>query len=63
MQWVIQNWDEIATAIGLAIAAASIIVRLTPTQRDNAFLLPIIKFVGKYIALNKYGPSQDERPK
>jgi len=63
MDWIIENYDEIVKAIGLIIAAASIIVRLTPTQRDDAFWLPVIKFIGKYIALNKYGPSKDERPK
>jgi len=63
MDWVIQNWDEIVKAVGLIIAAASVIVKLTPTLRDDAFLLPIIKFLGKYIALNKYGVKEIERPK
>jgi hypothetical protein len=63
MDWIIENWDEIVKAVGLIIAAASIIVRLTPTLRDDSALLPVIKFLGKYIALDKYGTNEVERPK
>ena len=63
MEWVIQNWDEIIKVAGLVIAAASIIVRLTPTLRDDSILLPIVKFLGKYVAFNKYGLKEVERPK
>jgi hypothetical protein len=35
------------------IGVASIIVKLTPTLKDDDILLPIIKFIGKYIALKK----------
>ena len=34
------------------IGVASIIVKLTPSQADDAILGKIIAFVGKYIALN-----------
>lgn len=63
MEWGLQNWDEIIKAVGLLIAAASIIVRLTPTLRDNSVFLPIVKFLGRYIALDKYGLKEVERPK
>jgi len=53
MEWVIQNWDEIVKTIGLMVAAASIIVRLTPSLRDDNILLPIIKILGKYVALDR----------
>ena len=53
ISWVTGNWGSIATAIAYVIAIASIIVKLTPTQKDDAVLGKIIAFVGKYIALNK----------
>jgi hypothetical protein len=36
-------------------------VKLTPTLKDDNFLLPIVKFIGKYIALNVTAPVN--RPK
>ncbi len=47
---------DIATIIELyfaAIGLASIIVKLTPTLKDDTILKNIIKFVGKFIALNR----------
>ena len=56
------NWAEIASVIASIIGAASIIVKLTPTLKDDNFLLPIVKFIGKYIALN-VNVSDANRPK
>ncbi len=59
--WFQTNWFQIAQAIAAIIGAASIIVKLTPTLKDDTVLLKIIKFLGKYIALNVNTPA--ERPK
>ena len=41
MNWIIENWmDVIAIVTGL-IAVAEVIVRLTPTEKDNSILLKI----------------------
>ena len=56
------NKDAIINVIAYLIAIASIIVKLTPTLKDDNWLLPIIKFIGKYIALDKYGPAEIKRP-
>ena len=56
------HWAEIAQAVAAIIGAASIIVRLTPTLKDDNILLGVIKFVGKYIALNKT-VNEEDRPK
>ena len=61
VQWFQANWVNIASTIAYIIAAASIIVKLTPTLSDDAWLLKIIKFLSKYIALNT--PTPTERPK
>ena len=42
--------------IAYLVLAASLIVRATPTLADDNIVLPIVKLVGKFIALNKYGP-------
>ena len=44
---------DITTVIAYVIAIASIVVKVTPTQKDDAVLAKIIAFIGKYIALNK----------
>jgi hypothetical protein len=60
--WIIENWSSVAQIIAAIIGAASIIVKITPTLADDNFLLPIVKFIGKYIALNKTVEDAD-RPK
>ena len=62
VKWFQANWGQIATAIASIIGAASIIVKLTPTLKDDNILLPIVKFIGRYIALNKTVTDTD-RPK
>ena len=47
------HWaDIVGIYLGL-IGVASIIVKLTPTLKDDDALKGIIKFLGKYIALNR----------
>jgi hypothetical protein len=51
--WIQTNWSQIIEAYLMIIGAASIIVKLTPTLKDDDALKGIIKFLGKYIALNR----------
>ena len=46
----------IVDAIAYLVLGGSVIVKLTPTLKDDNYFKGIIKFVGKYIALDKYGP-------
>lgn len=62
MEWIQSNWADIVAIITSIVGAASIIVKLTPSLRDDHFLLPIVKFLGKFIALNKTVRDED-RPK
>ena len=55
--WVQANWVNILSAITSIIGTASIIVKLTPTLKDDNVLLGIVKFLGKYIALNTQTPT------
>ena len=51
--WIKSNWTNLTGAVAYAIAIASVIVKLTPTLKDDNILLTIVKFLGKYIALNR----------
>ena len=57
--WIFTNWVAIAQVISYIIAIATIIVKLTPTLADDNIVLPIIKFIGKYLALNKNVANED----
>ena len=57
VSWIQTHWMDIANVIAYAIALASIIVKLTPTPKDDAILSKIVAFLSKYIALNKNIPS------
>lgn len=52
VNWVQSNWADIAKIIAYIIAGASIIVRLTPTPKDDVILGKIKNFLSKFIALN-----------
>jgi len=50
--WVTSHWaDLIGIYLGL-IGVASIVVKLTPTLKDDDALKGIVKFLGKYVAIN-----------
>jgi hypothetical protein len=51
--WVKANWLDITNVMTAIIALASVIVKITPTIKDNELLEKIIKFISKYIALNR----------
>lgn len=62
VSWIIENWAQVAETIAMIIGVASLIVKMTPTLKDDNILLPIVKFIGKWIALDKYGPAEVKRP-
>ena len=53
VSWFTVNWDEIIKVYLQVIGVASIIVKLTPTLKDDDVLKNILRFLGKYIALNR----------
>ena len=50
--WVQTHWADVGAFILAVIGAASIIVRITPTPKDDEILGKIKAFVSKYLALN-----------
>lgn len=51
VNYIISHWVEIGAAIGLIMGAARIIVKLTPTPKDDSILE---KFIGllRHVGLN-----------
>ena len=57
LTWLQAHWLEISAAITSAIGLASIIVKLTPTPKDDTILAKVVGFLGKWIALNPSKPT------
>lgn len=51
MNWLLENWAGILTAVTSVIAAASAIAALTPTPKDDSFVAKI-KGLVNLLALN-----------
>ena len=49
----IQNhWDELLAIIGGIVSVASIIVKLTPTTKDDNELKAVVNFLAKFSIVN-----------
>jgi len=57
---IIGNWDSFAEAAAYLIAAASIIVKITPTLKDDNMLKEVLKFLSK-IGLNRTITSEEQK--
>ena len=53
INWIQANWKDVLAIIGGVVTVASIIVKLTPTQKDDAFLAKVIKVLA---ALSLFNP-------
>jgi len=56
-QYALSHSADLLSAVAHLVLFGSIIVKLTPTLKDDNYFKAIIKFIGKYIALDKYGPT------
>ena len=52
IQWVVANSKDLILIVTGVVTVASIIVKLTPTPKDDALLAKIMPFIEK-LALNK----------
>lgn len=52
INWIQANWETLLTIIASIIATASLIVKLTPTPKDDEVLAKIMK-VFEFLAMNK----------
>ncbi len=46
MEWIISNWANVLNALLALFGAIALIVKMTPTLKDDNIILPIIKFLG-----------------
>lgn len=53
MSWIMEHWKDILAIIGGVVAVASVIVKLTPSTKDDTVLAKIIKILA---ALSLYNP-------
>jgi hypothetical protein len=51
--WAQLHWVDIVAVYTGIVTVASIVVKLTPSLKDDDKLKGVIKFIGKYIALNR----------
>ena len=49
------NLADLSAAVAYLVLFGSIVVKLTPTLKDDNRWLPFVKWIGKYLALDKYG--------
>ena len=52
INWIIENYDNILAWIGGIVSCASIIVKLTPTTKDDSILDKIIKILDNFSIVN-----------
>ena len=53
VSWFTAHWADVIAIWLQVIGTASLIVKMTPTLKDDDALKGIIKFTGKYLALNR----------
>lgn len=53
IDWIQNNWTDIVAIYTALVTISSIVVKLTPTLKDDTIQKSIIRFVGKYLALNR----------
>ncbi len=51
--WFQNNGKDLILIYTSLVTVASIVVKLTPTLKDDDALKGVIKFIGKFIALNR----------
>jgi len=53
LSWIRNNGAMLLQLYFAIIAVASIIVKMTPTLKDDTVLKKVVSFIGKFIALNR----------
>lgn len=55
IKWCAEHWNDVLAVIGGLIFVATVIVKLTPTQKDDAVLAKIIKVLSALSLCNADG--------
>ena len=52
IDWIVNNWSSIASIFGSVVAIASVIVKLTPSDKDDKVLNKILEIIAKFSIFN-----------
>lgn len=55
VNWIVSHWSDVLAIIGGLVSVASIIVKLTPTTKDDSVLNAIIKVLAAVSIVNPDG--------
>ena len=58
IEWLQNNWTNIMAVIGAAVTFATVIVKITPSQKDDAVLAKIVKILDWFSTVNPKPPKQ-----
>ena len=54
--WITANWSNVLAIIGGVVSVASLVVKLTPSQADDAVLAKVIKVLDYFSVVNPSKP-------
>lgn len=57
IKWCTSHWEEVLQLVGGVVAVATLIVKLTPTQKDDSVLGQVIKILAAFSLVNPDGSS------
>lgn len=57
MNWIVEHWKDVLAIIGGIVTVASLITKITPSQKDDNILAKIIKILAVIGIFNPDGSS------
>lgn len=63
LTWIKTNWDSVLAIIGGVVSVATVIVKLTKTDKDDNFLSTVIKILSIFSLVNPDGSFIGEKKK
>ncbi len=55
MNWIIENWQGLLAVLGGLVSVSTLIVAITPSQKDDAILAKVIKVANWLSVINPKG--------
>ena len=61
VDWFQAHYDDLIEIWGIIVLLASAVIKVIPALPENHWALPVVKFVGRIIALNTNAPVKRQR--